>query len=118
MPITARQILTSLAVVVVIAACAAPAATAGRFGPGSPSRPATVRAVHTPPTTCHQYCGSVDHHATPPSITVPPRVVTVTTNDGFSWADAAVGFGVACGLALLAGGLILIRRHGRVPEAV
>ena len=118
MPIRARQILTSLAIALVIAACAVPAATAGRFGPGSPGRSSAARPVHIAPTTCHQYCDVVNPPAPkPPTVVLPPHV-TVVSNAGFSWADAAVGFGAACGLALLASGLVLLRRHGRIREAV
>jgi hypothetical protein len=45
---------------------------------------------------------------------VRPRVVTVVTSSGFSWDDAAIGFGTACGLALLTIGALAYRRHGAV----
>jgi hypothetical protein len=49
-----------------------------------------------PATTCHQYCGTG----------VPGRAIVRTelvpgSGAGFHWADAAVGFAVACGGILL-----------------
>jgi hypothetical protein len=112
-----------LALMLVLSALAAPSASAGRFGPGMPSQTGEHRTVHMPRQTCHQYCASVDQYlsqARPghPALTqVQPRIVTVTTDTGFNWADAAVGFGAASGLALLALGTSLVRRHGRMRHA-
>jgi hypothetical protein len=119
----ATRAVRCLAVLLALAALAAPSAGAGRFGPGTPSRAGEQRTVHMPRQTCHQYCASVDQYlsqARPghPALTqVQPRIVTVTTDTGFNWADAAVGFGAASGLALLALGTTLVRRHGRVRHA-
>jgi hypothetical protein len=116
---TAR-ILRRLAIVLAVAAVAAPPASALRYGPGTPSQASVQRTVHMPRALCHQYCAYVDQHASQPSgqhpSAVQPRIVTITTDTGFNWGDAAVGFGAACGLALLALGTIPLLRHGHLRQ--
>jgi hypothetical protein len=111
----ATRTLRRLAIMLALAALAAPSASAGRFGPGMPSQTGEHRTVHMPRAICHQYCASVDQHLSQPRrghparTQVQPRIVTVATDTGFNWADAAVGFGAASGLALLALGTSLVR---------
>jgi hypothetical protein len=117
----AARILRCLATVLALATVAAPAATAGRYGPGTPSRASEQPTVHMPRATCHQYCASVDQHESQPltgrpiTTSVRPRIVTV--DDGFDWSDAGIGFGAACGLALLTLGTLLLRRQSRIRQA-
>jgi hypothetical protein len=115
------RVLRCLTIVLALATIAAPAATAGRYGPGAPSRASEQPTVHMPRGTCHQYCASVDQHESQPLsgrsmlTTLQPRIVTV--NDDFDWTDAGIGFGAACGLALLTLGTLLLRRHARIRQA-
>ena len=115
-----RLILT-VGVALILSALVTPTAGAGRFGPGTGSRVGEQATVHMPQATCHQYCASVDAYLSQPPSGRPepplrPRIVSIS--DGrFSWVDAAVGFAAASGLALLAVGAILARRHSRVRHA-
>jgi len=115
----ATRLLSVLAIVLGLAALAAPTATAGRFGPGTSVRSKSQRAVHIPLAICHQYCTSVDEYLGLPRPGRPaptPRIVTVTSDGGFHWTDAAVGFAAAVGLGLLAAGTIMVLRHSRVRQ--
>jgi hypothetical protein len=115
----ANRILRGLAIVVALASLTPAAATAGRWGPGTPSRASEQPTVHVPRGTCHQYCSSVDQHLSqrPVLTTVRPRIVTVGAGGGFNWSDAAIGFGVACGLMLLSLGSLLLRRQAGIRQA-
>jgi hypothetical protein len=87
------------------------AASAARSGPGTSARPIQTRIGAT---TCHQYCGTtgrVTHAKTTPVIV---RTEVVAPQAGFRWLDAAIGFGVASGLALLAAGALVAKRRVRV----
>src|SRR5262249_28895971 len=87
------------------------AASAARYGPGTSATPIKTGIAAT---TCHQYCdttGRVTHTKTTPVIV---RTEVVAPRDGFRWLDAAIGFGVACGLALLAAGALVAKRRARV----
>jgi hypothetical protein len=113
----ATRSLRRLAVMLALAALAAPSASAGHFGPGMPSRAGEQPTVHMPRATCHQYCASADQYLSQRRsgrairTSVRPRIVTVATDTSFNWADAAVGFGAASGLALLALGTLLLRHQ-------
>jgi hypothetical protein len=113
----ATRVVRRLALMLALAALAAPSASAGRFGPGAPSRAGEHRTVHLPRAICHQYCASVDQHLSQPRgghparTQVQPRIVTVATDTGFDWTDAGIGFGAACGLALLTLGTLLLRHQ-------
>jgi hypothetical protein len=79
-------------------------------------------------TPCHQYCGSIASHrvvghgpdpllpegGTP--IVVHTKMVP-STDEGFHWLDAAIGFGVACGAMLLSAGPLAARRRARATAA-
>jgi hypothetical protein len=119
----AARLVHTLAIVVAVAVLVPAAATAGRWGPGTSSRATTPpTAVHAAFGTCHQYCSSPSERARTKhvgawtAINLRPRVVTVAARRGFSWSDAAIGFGTACGLALVAFGALAYRRHGAVDE--
>ena len=113
----ATRVLSVLAIVLGLAALAAPTATAGRFGPGTSARRDRQPTVHIPLAICHQYCTSVDEYLGLPRPGRPaPHIVTVTSDSGFHWADAAVGFAAAVGLGLLAAGTIMVLRHSRVRQ--
>jgi hypothetical protein len=118
----AARLVHTLAIVVAVAVLVPAAATAGRWGPGTSSRATTPpTAVHAAFGTCHQYCSRsararTKHARAGTAIGLRPRVVTVAARSGFSWSDAAIGFGTACGLALVAFGALAYRRHGAVDE--
>jgi hypothetical protein len=92
---------------VLAASIIAPAAGAGRYSLAAPSRAKVAQQQSRPVATCHQYCGAL-----PTSGSKAPvgrslvRTELVASSDGFDWADAAVGFGLAnaCGAA----GLIVL----------
>lgn len=114
----AARLMYALAISIAVAALVPAVAIAGRWGPGTPSRASEQPgAVDMPLGTCHQYCGSVsERHGGPTAPALRPRIVTVVARSGFSWSDAAIGFGTACGLALVTAGALAYRRHGAVHE--
>jgi len=76
---------------------------------GQPTRSAVVPAA----TRCHQYCDVA--HGNGPALSTPVVIRTeAAPARGFEWLDAGIGFGVACGLALLAAGAMLVKRRARV----
>jgi hypothetical protein len=107
------------AMALLVAAVLAPAAGAGRYPFGTPESTQT-RQASPPAATCHQYCG-----ATAPSgaAQVLPTHAVVQTElvprsaDAFRWADAAIGFAVACGAVLLVSLTVLAGRRARVRAA-
>ena len=108
------NVLRVLTIVTVLAAASPAAGTAGRWGPGTSGTNDRATA-RVPFGTCHQYCtalyGTHTHSGRPVVTVVTTRPVTATANPGFNWDDAAIGFGVAWGLVVLAlGSLLLIRR--------
>jgi hypothetical protein len=118
----ATRILHTLAIAIALAAVAPAAATAGRWGPGTRAgeQPAEV---HMALGTCHQYCEpalssrlAAKRPARPAPTALRPRVITFKAGTGFNWNDAAIGFGSACGLALVTFGAFAYRRHGAVHE--
>jgi hypothetical protein len=114
----AAHFLHSLPIALAVAALVPAAAIAGRWGPGTPS-PASQQptAVHMGLGMCHQYCSALSERTRtkhPTAIALRPRIVTFVASSGFNWNDAAIGFGTACGLALLATGALAYRRHGAV----
>jgi hypothetical protein len=115
----AHRFLHTIAIVLALAALFPVAAAAGRWGPGVPSRAGQqLASVHMTPGTCHQYCDTLPSSAgrpRPAPTVLRPRVVTVAAR-GFSWDDAAIGFGTACGLTLVAFGALAYRRNGAVHE--
>lgn len=81
-------------------ALAAPAAQARPVGLVPGTQPGTWKAI--PTTTASRSVASA-----------PVQVATPTSNDGFDWADAAIGAGAAVGLlgiARVAGGRVRPRR--------
>jgi hypothetical protein len=102
-------------VVTLVAAMLFPAVGAAGIGPAYST--ARYRAWST---TCHQYCSSVPEGSRPKStgrptaVVLRPRVVTVAASSGFSWDDAAIGFGTASALALLTIGALAYRRRSAV----
>jgi len=108
----ANRVLVSLAVVLALAGVTAEA-NASRWIPGMQPGATEQRVPPMPRATCHQYCGSVDQHLSrQPVPTVRPRIVTVVADAGFNWSDAAIGFGVACGLLFLGLGSRLLHQTG------
>jgi len=117
----AARLLHSVAIAVAVAALVPAAVIAGRFGPGTPSgASAQSKSVPSALGTCHQYCDTLHKGVTHTGGRTPfvsrPRIVTVVASSAFSWSDAAIGFGAACGLALLALGALAYRRRGAIPE--
>jgi hypothetical protein len=109
-PQLARYTAALLAVLVVV-----PAASAGRFGPGSSAASTRPRVSAS---TCHQYCGAVRPRVSAPSTPLIVRTETVATSDrSFQWLDAAIGFGVGCGVMLLAASAFIVKRRARVVPA-
>ena len=106
---------------VALAAClaTAPGALAGPlYDPGGPAAgettPASVRPAAAPagipaPPIARQDGG----HSIPAG---PVPSVISAESGGFSWSDAGVGFATASGLALLAGGSLLVSRRLRGPQ--
>ena len=91
-------------VLLLAAAILAPTAGAGRYGPGRTPGVALIRQESRPATTCHQYCGAgvPGRSSRAPAGRAVVRTELVPSSDaGFHWADAALGFAVACGGILL-----------------
>jgi hypothetical protein len=110
--------LTAAGMVFAVVAVAAPCATAGRFGPGQPGATTTVEP-RPPRALCHQYCGAgVQTHG---SQTRAARSLVQTelvpSSDAFQWADAAIGFAVACGGILLVFLTLEASRRTRIRHA-
>ncbi len=60
---------------------------------------------------------SGDGHARATTPVAPPATLPVSAEPGgFDWNDAGLGFGLASGLALLAGGTLLTMRRPRHPR--
>ena len=96
----------------------APTAGAGIYGPGSP-QPAPAQPQPRPAATCHQYCGTgVASGSRAPAVRAIVRTELVPSSDaGFQWADAAVGFAVACGGILLVFLTLIGTRRARFGAA-
>ncbi len=90
-------------VAMLAAAVLVPTAGAGRWW-GSAALPPTAAEQSTRPTgTCHQYCGvrSQTSVSQAPAVRSLVRTELVPGSDAFRWADAAIGFAVACSGILL-----------------
>ena len=110
MSVRIRQLacFAAAALALLVVASAAPAS---RYSPGSSAGPLGPAVA---PTTCHQYCDTVG--STGSGKSTPVIVRTEIVHGGFRWLDAAIGFGVACGLMLLVGGAVAARRRVRVAR--
>jgi hypothetical protein len=99
----------------------APVAGAGRNSLAAPERATLTRHQPGPIATCHQYCGTVvpmsGSRASAGRSLV--RTELVSSSDGFDWADAALGFGLAvsCGAVGLIVLSVFTGRRTRVRHA-
>lgn len=76
-------------------------------------------ALAVPASAMPIYDNGGVHHATVTAASPPVVAVSRATSPDFDWTDAAIGFGAATGLALLAGGsLVGSRRSRRTNQAV
>ena len=84
---------------VLAAAVVGPTAGAGRWGGSAAPPPTTAAEQSTRPIgTCHQYCGvrSQTSGSQAPAVRSLVRTELVPGSEAFRWADAAIGFAVAC----------------------
>jgi hypothetical protein len=105
---------------VLAAAIVAPTAGANRYGPGRSPQHAPATQQARPTGTCHQYCGTgaSGRASRPRAGRAIVRTELVPSSDaGFHWADAAVGFAVACAGILLILLTLLGARHTRFRPA-
>jgi hypothetical protein len=104
--VLARHVLRLATVSVLAAAILAPAASAGRYSITAPPQQKSQ-----PVTTCHQYCRGALPSRTLPAASRRSLVRTelVSISGGFHWADAAIGFAIGIGGALV----ILVIQTGR-----
>jgi hypothetical protein len=107
------------ACLVLAAATVVPTAGANRYGPGRSPQHAPATHQARPATTCHQYCGTAAGRASRPRAgRAIVRTELVPRSDaGFHWADAAVGFAVACAGILLILLTLLGARRTRIRPA-
>jgi hypothetical protein len=99
-----RRAARLVTVSVLAAAIVAPAAGANRYGPGRTPQPVPAQREARPAATCHQYCGTgvQSRGSRAPAGHAIVRTELIPSSDGgFHWTDAAVGFAVACGGILL-----------------
>ena len=101
------------------AAIVVPTAGANRYGPGRGPQHAPATHQLRPATTCHQYCGTAAVRASRPRAgRAIVRTELVPSSDaGFHWADAAVGFAVAWAGILLVLLTLLGARRTRIRPA-
>lgn len=105
----ARRVIRLATVSVLAAAILAPAASAGRYSIATPPQQKSQ-----PVATCHQYCSG----ALPSGGTLPAtsrslvRTELVSTSGGFHWVDAAIGFAIGIGGAVV----IVVIQTGRRPR--
>jgi hypothetical protein len=108
-----------LATVGLLAAGVIAPTAAGRYIPPRSPQPAPVQHQSRPAGTCHQYCGtgvaSGSHAPAGPAIVSTELVPS--SGAGFHWADAAVGFAVACGGILLVFLTLIGTRRARFGAA-
>lgn len=93
-----RRAARLAAVALLAAAVLVPTAGAGRWW-GSAAPPPTAAQQSTRPIgTCHQYCGvrSQTSGSQAPAVRSLVRTELVPGSEAFRWADAAIGFTVAC----------------------
>ena len=103
-----------------VALLVVPTASAARFGPVRSPQPAPAQHASRPAGTCHQYCGTgaAGRASRPAAGRAIVRTELVPSSDaGFHWADAAVGFAVACAGILLILLTLLGARRTRIRPA-
>ena len=91
---------TTLALSVAVFAIATSAATAA-VGPLNP-------------VTCHHHALSCPSQAGRP----PTRIVTIQRGNGFGWADAGIGAGIALGAVFVCAGSVSVYTRSRDREAI
>jgi hypothetical protein len=99
------------------AAILVPAAAAGRWGPAGPPHHATAQRQSNGP--CHQYCSTIQRiqGQKAPAAHSLVRTELVSSSDSFRWADAGIGFAVACAGMLLIFLTLGAARRTRVRHA-
>jgi hypothetical protein len=105
---------------VLAAAIVVPTAGANRYGPGRTPQHAPATHQTRPAATCHQYCGTgpAGRASQPRAGRAIVRTELVPSSDaGFHWADAAVGFAVAWAGILLVLLTLLGARRTRIRPA-
>jgi hypothetical protein len=114
-----RRKTARLATVGLLAAGVIAPTAAGRYIPPRSPQPAPAQQQPRPAATCHQYCGTgVASGSRAPAGHAIVRTELVPSSDaGFQWADAAVGFAVACGGILLIFLALLGMRRARFGAA-
>jgi hypothetical protein len=97
-----RHVVRLAPVLVLATAVLAPTAGAGRYSLAAPPQAAATQMTR-PAATCHQYCSAAvqTRGSQAPATRSFVRRELVPGSAGFRWADAAIGFAVACGGILL-----------------
>lgn len=112
-----RHIACLATVSVLAAAILVPAAAADRWGPAGPPHQATAQQQSS--RTCHQYCSTIQRiqGQKAPAVHSLVRTELVSSSNSFRWADAGIGFAVACAGMLLVFLTLGATRRARVRHA-